>query len=53
MGNLCRLAFFGEAGMFTAQLIGKERIPFGMNVPIARDNAQFLLNVVHWLSGIL
>ncbi|UCC28964.1 MAG: DUF4350 domain-containing protein [Phycisphaerales bacterium] len=48
-----RLAFFGEAGMFTAQLIGKERIPFGMNVPMAKDNAQFLLNVMHWLSGIL
>lgn len=51
--GLGRVAFFGEAGMFTAQFIGKERTPFGMNVPSARDNAQFLLNVVHWLSGTL
>jgi hypothetical protein len=49
-----RLAFFGEAGMFTAQIItGGEVRRFGMNVPIAKGNAQFLLNVFHWLSGIL
>jgi len=48
-----RLAFFGEAGMFTAQFISRNRIPFGMNVPEAKENAQFLLNVMHWLSRIL
>jgi hypothetical protein len=47
-----KLAFFAEAGMFTAQIIaGKTK--FGMNVPMAKENPQFLLNVFHWLSGIL
>lgn len=46
-----KIAFFGEAAMFTAQLFGPERFPVGMNCPVARDNARFLLNIVHWLSG--
>lgn len=46
------LAFFAEAGMFTAQIIGG-KTKFGMNVPMAKENAQFLLNVFHWFSGIL
>jgi len=25
----------------------------GMNDPIAKQNPQFLLNVMHWLSGLL
>jgi hypothetical protein len=45
-----RLAFFGEAGMFTAQIIVKPDIRFGMNVPFAEQNSQFLLNLFHWLS---
>jgi len=36
-----RLAFFSEAGMFTAQIIGPDKIKFGMNVPDARENSQF------------
>ncbi len=27
--------------------------PMGMNAPIARQNTQFLLNVMHWLTGLL
>jgi len=46
-----RAAFFGEAAMFTAQLTGNERM--GMNAPLAEQNFQFVLNVMHWLSGIL
>jgi hypothetical protein len=46
-----RVATFGEAAMFTAQLAGEQRM--GMNRPEAAQNAQFLLNVVHWLSGLL
>jgi hypothetical protein len=46
-----RTAFFGEAAMFTAQLSGNERM--GMNAPMAEQNFQFVLNVMHWLSGIL
>jgi uncharacterized protein (DUF2249 family) len=48
-----RVAVFGEAAMFSAQLAGANRNPMGMNAPIAAKNAQFLLNVLHWLSGKL
>jgi len=48
-----RAAFFGEAAMFSAQVSGAERRPMGMNAPGAEQNAQFVLNVMHWLSGIL
>jgi hypothetical protein len=46
-----RTAFFGEAAMFTAQRSGNERM--GMNAALAEQNFQFVLNVMHWLSGIL
>ena len=45
-----RVALFGEAAMFTAQLAGPNRSPVGMNSPQAPQNAQFLLNVVRWLT---
>lgn len=45
-----RVAVFGEAAMFTAQLAGPNRVPFGMNDPDAPYNKQFLLNLVHWLT---
>lgn len=45
-----RLAVFGEAAMFSAQLAGPQRTKMGMNSPEAPDNAQFLLNVLHWLT---
>ena len=48
-----RVAVFGEAAMFSAQVSGPDRNPMGMNDPIAAQNAQFLLNVMHWLSGKL
>ena len=48
-----RVALFGEAAMFSAQLTGRARLPMGMNSPGAEQNAQFLLNVAHWLSGLL
>ncbi len=47
------VAVFGEAAMFTAQVSGPERRPMGMNHPEAPYNAQFVLNVLHWLSGLL
>ncbi len=46
-----RIAVFGEAAAFTAQLAGPERLKVGINSPDAADNAQFILNVLHWLSG--
>lgn len=48
-----RIAIFGEAAMFSAQLAGPNKNPMGMNAPIASKNPQFLLNVMHWLSGKL
>ncbi|HXV13328.1 MAG TPA: DUF4350 domain-containing protein [Candidatus Krumholzibacteria bacterium] len=48
-----RVAVFGEAAMFSAQVSGPQRAPMGMNDPTAGQNPQFLLNVVHWLSGVL
>lgn len=32
---------------------GPHRTPAGMNDPTAPQNAQFLLNDIHWLSGLL
>ncbi|MBX7117468.1 MAG: DUF4350 domain-containing protein [Gemmatimonadaceae bacterium] len=48
-----RAAFFGEAAMFSAQVAGANRNPMGMNAPGAEQNAQFVLNTLHWLSGLL
>ncbi|HEX7315167.1 MAG TPA: hypothetical protein VF297_14670 [Pyrinomonadaceae bacterium] len=48
-----RVCVFGEAAMFSAQLAGPNRNPMGMNAPVAAQNPQFLLNVMHWLSGRL
>jgi hypothetical protein len=48
-----RVAVFGEAAMFSAQLGGPNRNRMGMNAPVAAQNPQFLLNVVRWLAGVL
>ena len=48
-----RIAVFGEAAMFTAQLAGPDKVPFGLNVPEAKDNLRLLLNTVRWLSSSL
>ena len=50
-----RVAVFGEAAMFSAQeqVRDDETVKMGMNAPEADQNARFLLNVVHWLSGLL
>ena len=45
-----RVAVFGEAGMFTAQLAGPKREPFGLNAAEAEDNLKLLLNTVRWLA---
>ncbi len=41
--------------MFTAQVYFHEDELFrmGLNHPDAGQNAQFVLNVLHWLSGLL
>ena len=48
-----RVVVFGEAAMFTAQVAGQQRTKVGMNAPLAPQNAQFLLNLMHWLTGKL
>jgi hypothetical protein len=53
-----KLAVFGEAAMFTAQVVRfesggqREEIKMGMNVA-GNDDRQFALNILHWLSGLL
>ena len=48
-----RAVVLGEANICTAQIGGPQQIRTGMNVPEAPDNAQFCLNVMHWLTRIL
>lgn len=48
-----RVAVFGEAAMFSAQLAGPQRRRVGMNSPLAKQNHRMLLNVAHWLSRLL
>jgi hypothetical protein len=48
-----KIAFFSEAAMFTAQFFNNGRMRVGMNHSLAKDNAQLLLNVMHWLSDLL
>ena len=45
-----RVAVFGEAAMFSAQLSGTKQRPMGMNAPEAKQNHRLLLNVMHWLT---
>ncbi|KZS42548.1 hypothetical protein AWE51_03645 [Aquimarina aggregata] len=47
-----RVAVFGEAAMFTAQIAGRNRIKVGMNSDKATENYQLLLNVIHWLDHL-
>lgn len=47
-----RVLVQGEAAMLSAQVAGPENRRMGMNAP-GNDNRQYVLNVMHWLSGIL
>ena len=48
-----RAAFFGDPALFTAQIDGPDRRLVGMNARGAEQNFQFVLNVMHWLSGVI
>ena len=48
-----RIVVFGEAAMFSAQLAGEQQIKAGMNREDASENYRLLLNIIHWLDGIL
>ena len=45
-----RVVIFGEAAMFSAQLLGQQQEKMGMNHPGAKQNPQLLLNIIHWLD---
>lgn len=46
-----RIAVFGEAAMFSAQLAGPSKQPMGMNHPKASENYRLLISLVRWLTG--
>ena len=48
-----RAAFFGDPTLFTAHIAGPERRLIGMSARGAEQNFQFVLNVMHWLSGVI
>jgi len=48
-----RIAVWGEAAMFSAQIAGEQKVKVGMNAPKAKYNHQLLLNIIHWLDGLL
>ena len=48
-----RVVVLGEAAMFSAQLGGPQRVPVGMNAPVAAQNAQLLLNTMRWLARVI
>lgn len=45
-----RIAVFGEAAMFTAQVTGPNQIKVGMNSERAPQNYRFILQLLQWLS---
>ena len=49
-----RVAMFGEAAMFSAQVVAMNGQSFKMGMNIAgNDDRQLALNVMHWLAGLL
>jgi len=47
-----RVVVLGDAAMLSAQLTGSDNRPIGINVA-ENDNRQLVLNIMHWLSGLL
>lgn len=46
-----KVAVFGEAAMFTAQIVNGN-FKVGISSESAPQNAQFTLNLIHWLDGV-
>lgn len=46
-----KVAFFGEAGMFTAQIAADGVTKMGLNNPQAEHNWKFILNLMRYLDG--
>jgi len=47
-----KVAVWGEAAMFSAQIAGQNKTKIGMNTPEAKHNYQLLFNVIHWLDNL-
>ena len=47
-----KVAMWGEAAMFTAQLSARNGQKFGMSSMEAKENFQLLLNLIHWLDHL-
>lgn len=45
-----RVAVFGEAAMFTAQVAGPQQVPMGLRAPGAEQNKPFVLAIARWLG---
>lgn len=48
-----KVALIGEASLFSAQLVGKNKNPVGINFQNNNQNLQFVLNLFHWLSNAI
>jgi hypothetical protein len=48
-----KVAIWGEAAMFSAQIAGEQKAKVGMNAPKANYNYQLLLNIIHWLDNLI
>lgn len=48
-----KVAVWGEAAMFSAQIAGNNNRKVGMNAPEAKYNYQLLLNIIHWLDNLI
>lgn len=48
-----RVVIVAESSLFSAQLVGKNRKPIGINYIEKGQNLQFVLNLFHWLSRII
>lgn len=48
-----RAAFIGDPALLTAQIAAPDRRLIGMNAPGADHNFRFVLNLLHWLSGVI
>ncbi|CAL2102715.1 conserved exported protein of unknown function [Tenacibaculum sp. 190130A14a] len=46
-----KIAVFGEAAMFTAQLAGRNQFKVGMNATGAEENYKLLVNLITWLTN--
>lgn len=47
-----RVVVLAEAAMMSAQVVGPQKVKFGMNKP-GTDNRQLALNIMHWLSRLI